>query len=247
MRELLLAGQRRVREIFVTTKDDDPSGRTNDGLQDIVDLALDFKVPVREVSRNRLLREARTEAPQGVVAFASELTEHELESLTATTADRAPFLVAVDAITDPGNLGTLIRSAECAGATGMILPRHRSVHVTPAVTKAAAGAVEYLPMTVVGGLPTAISTLRDAGVWVVGLDPSGQHTLFDLTIEADTPVCLVMGSEGKGLSRLAAQRCDVLAKLPLLGHLASLNVATAGTVACYEIARRRTARSRPGG
>jgi 23S rRNA (guanosine2251-2'-O)-methyltransferase len=241
VRELLLAGRRKVREIYVTAKDDDPSGRTNDGLQDIVDLALDLKVPVREVSRSRLLREARTEAPQGVVAMAAPLAEHELDDLAKTTKRRVPFLVAVDAVTDPGNLGTLIRSAECAGATGLVLPRHRAVHITPAVTKAAAGAVEHLPMTVVGGLPTAIANLRHLGVWVVGLDPGGHDVLFDLGIDAGAPVCLVLGSEGKGLSRLAAQRCDVLAKLPLLGHLASLNVATAGTVACYEIARRRLA------
>jgi len=247
VRELLLAGRRRVQEVLVAEHDDDfvPRGRPkkstrlNEGLQDIVDLALDLHVPVREVSRSRLLREARTDAPQGVIAHAADLPEAELDRLTTATRSTVPFLVAVDGVTDPGNLGALVRSGECAGVTGFVLPRHRSVHITPAVTKASAGAVEYVPMAVVGGLASAISQMRDAGVWVVGLDAGGECSLFDLPVEQGQPVCLVLGSEGKGLSRLVRQRCDVVARLPLLGQLASLNVATAGTVACYEIARRR--------
>jgi 23S rRNA (guanosine2251-2'-O)-methyltransferase len=241
VRELLLAGRRRVTELLVAAYDEEKgkAGPAPEGLQDIVDLALDLHVPVREVSRARLFREARTEAPQGVVARAAALAEVELDDLTRTTKKRVPFLIAVDGVTDPGNLGTLIRSAECAGINGLILPRHRAVHVTPTVAKASAGAIEYVPMSVVGGLPTAITQLRDAGVWVIGLDAAGDRSLFDLPVDPATPVCLVLGSEGKGLSRLVRQRCDVLASLPLLGQLASLNVATAGTVACYEIARRR--------
>jgi 23S rRNA (guanosine2251-2'-O)-methyltransferase len=234
-RELLLAGNRRVRELLVADDHDDSSV-----LQELVDLALELKVPVREISRHRLLGEARTDAPQGVIAHAAPLVEHDLEELAANGHGRsAPFLVAVDGVTDPGNLGSLIRSAECAGVTGLLLPRHRAVHITPAVTKAAAGAIEFVPMAVVGGLPTAISHLRDLGVWVIGLDAAGDRSLFDLTFEADGPVCLVLGSEGKGLARLTRERCDVLAGLPLLGQLGSLNVATAASVACYEIARRR--------
>jgi 23S rRNA (guanosine2251-2'-O)-methyltransferase len=254
VRELLLAGRRRVREVLVATAPDDEAfpgrpGRGLEGLQDLVELALDVHVPVREVSRSRLLREARTEAPQGVIAHAAPLPETDLEDLAvgAGGARRppgrrvVPFLVAVDGVTDPGNLGALVRSAECAGVTGMVLPRHRAVHITPTVTKASAGAIEYVPIAVVGGLPSALLRLRELGVWIVGLDAGGEQSLFELPAQADTPVCLVLGSEGKGLSRLVRQRCDVVASLPLLGHLASLNVATAGTVACYEIARRRLA------
>ena len=150
----------------------------------------------------------------------------------------APFLLAVDGVTDPGNLGALLRSAECAGVTGVVLPRHRAVHITPTVTKAAAGAIEYLPMAVVGGLPTAITRLREQGVWVVGLDMDGDDTLFDFAL-ADEPVMLVLGAEGKGLSRLVRARCDTVASIPISGRLGSLNVAAAGALACFEVARRR--------
>lgn len=239
VRELLLAGRRHVRELLVIRDGGGASGRSHESLQDIVDLAGDLDVVVREVSHNRMLREARTDAPQGVIAHAAPLPESDLDDLVSATAAHVPFLVAVDGVTDPGNLGALIRSAECAGATGLILPRHRAVHVTPAAAKAAAGAVEYLAISVVGGLPSAIGHLRERGVTVVGLDPGGAQPLFNLPIQADVPICLVLGSEGRGMSRLVRQRCDLVARLPLHGQLASLNVAAAGTVACYEIARRR--------
>jgi 23S rRNA (guanosine2251-2'-O)-methyltransferase len=235
VRELLLAGRRRVREILVAEDQDDTEVQ-----QDIVDLALDLKVPVREVTRTRLLAEARTEAPQGVIAHAQALAETELDTLVRKRGHNGqpPFLLAVDGVTDPGNLGALLRSAECAGVTGVLLPRHRAVHVTPTVTKSAAGAVEHLPMALVGGLPNALSQLRDSGVWVVGLDAGGDTHLFDLEV-ADEAVCLVLGAEGKGLSRLVRQRCDAVAGIPLLGELSSLNVAAAGVLACYEVTRRR--------
>jgi 23S rRNA (guanosine2251-2'-O)-methyltransferase len=252
VRELLLAGRRRVREILVSEEppEADPAtgersrtGRENESLQDIVDLALDLNVPVREVSRKRLAAEARTDAPQGVVAHAAPLDEVARDDLVApTAAGRAaspPFRVAMDGVTDPGNLGALLRSAVGAGVTGCVLPRHRSVHVTPAVTKAAVGAVEHLPIALVGGLPTAITDLQKAGVWVIGLDAGGERAVFDLGLEPDQPVCLVLGAEGRGLSRLVRQRCDLLASIPLQGPIASLNVATAGAIACFEIARAR--------
>lgn len=235
VRELLLAGRRRVREILVAAEQED-----NEVLSDIVELAVDLKVPVREVTRSKLFSVARTESPQGVVARVAELDDHGLAELARRKGPQGqpPFLLAVDGVTDPGNLGALLRTAECAGVTGVVLPKHRAVHITPTVTKAAAGAVEYLPMCLVGGLPAAIGELRDAGVWVIGLDMGGDMTLFDLEV-ADQPVCLVVGAEGKGLSRLVRQRCDAVAAIPLLGELASLNVAAAGALACYEVARRR--------
>ncbi|MCD9624692.1 23S rRNA (guanosine(2251)-2'-O)-methyltransferase RlmB [Rhabdothermincola salaria] len=241
VRELLLAGSRRIREIYVAEDQDD-----NEVLGDIVELALDLKVPVREVTRTRLFAEARTDAPQGVVAKAQALKEWDVDDLARrpSPSGAPPFLLAVDGVTDPGNLGALLRSAECAGVTGVVLPRHRAVHVTPTVTKAAAGAVEHLPMALVGGLPNALRGLRDAGVWVIGLDAGGDTDLFDLEV-ADQAVCLVLGAEGKGLSRLVRERCDAVAGIPLLGQLASLNVAAAGALACYEVTRRRLASPRP--
>jgi 23S rRNA (guanosine2251-2'-O)-methyltransferase len=146
--------------------------------------------------------------------------------------------VALDGVTDPGNLGAILRSAECAGVTGAVLPRHRAVHVTPAATKAAAGAVEHVPIAVVGGLPAALARLRTAGVHVVGLDGAAPASLYDLA-GADGPVCLVLGAEGRGLSRLVRERCDEVVAIPLAGVLGSLNVSAAAALACFEVARRR--------
>jgi 23S rRNA (guanosine2251-2'-O)-methyltransferase len=173
-----------------------------------------------------------------VLAKAKELPESPFDDLLQG-GDPAPFLLAVDGVTDPGNLGALLRSAECAGVTGVVLPRHRAVHITPTVTKAAAGAIEHLPMAIVGGLPSAIARARDEGMRVVGLDAGGGVTLQDLDL-ADEPVMLVLGAEGAGLSRLVRQRCDVVASIPLRGHLGSLNVAAAGALACFEVVRRRS-------
>ena len=171
-----------------------------------------------------------------MLAKAAPLHEVELDDLAkARHATAPPFLIVVDGVTDPGNLGALLRSASCAGATGVVLPRHRAVHVTPTVAKAAAGAIEHLPMALVGGIPNALTRLRELGVWVVGLDMVADRTLFDLGDVAREPVALVLGAEGKGISRLTRQRCDVVVRIPLVGPLESLNVATAGALACYEV------------
>ena len=236
VRELLIAGRRKVREIWLLA-DAEPSPI----LEDILELAQGERVPVREVAKGKFYAEARCEAPQGVLAKAEGLPEVLLHDLATAAGAVPPFLVAVDGVTDPGNLGALLRSAECAGATGVVLPRHRAVHVTPTVTKAAAGAVEHLPFAIVGGLPTALADLSKDGVWVVGLDADGSTPLWDLPA-ADGPICLVLGAEGTGLSRLVRQRCDEVASIPLLGSLSSLNVAAAAALACFEVARARSAR-----
>ncbi|MGH9193063.1 MAG: 23S rRNA (guanosine(2251)-2'-O)-methyltransferase RlmB [Acidimicrobiales bacterium] len=247
VRELLLAGTRRVREVWME----------NDGgdapiLRDIRELAESNRVPLNVVGRGRFTAQARSEAPQGVLALAAPLPEADLDDLVAgrrrvgdatrdaAAHDRAapPFVVALDGVTDPGNLGAILRSAECAGVTGVVLPRHRAVHVTPAATKAAAGAVEHLPMAVVGGLPAALARMRDAGVHVVGLEERAAASLYDLAAP-DGPVCVVLGAEGRGLSRLVRERCDELVAIPMHGRLGSLNVSAAAALACFEIARRR--------
>jgi 23S rRNA (guanosine2251-2'-O)-methyltransferase len=235
VRELLASGRRKVRELWVAEGMD-----ASALVSEIFDLAAAARVPVRSVSRERLDTKAGTEAPQGVIARAAPLTEADLDDLVRPSADRAPFLLVADGVTDPHNLGALLRTAECAGATGAVLPRHRAVHVTPAVTKAAAGAIEHLPIAVVAGLPAALTQLRRAGIWTVGLEAEADQSVFDLNLESE-PVALVLGAEGSGLSRLVRQRCDVVARIPQRGSLPSLNVSTAGAVACFELARRRTA------
>ena len=204
----------------------------------IVELAREQRTTVREVSRSEFDATARTESPQGVVALADPLPEADLAELVEAPRAGAPFLLALDGITDPGNFGAVLRTAECAGVTGVVLPRHRSARITPTVVKAAAGAVEHLRFAVVPGLPSALRTLSRHDVWTVGLDAAGTRPLHELELSGEA-VALVLGSEGRGLSRLVAQRCDVLASIPLRGVLGSLNVAAAAAVACFEIARGR--------
>ena len=240
VRELLAAGTRRVREVWLAEGQDD-----NETLADIVALARANGVPVQAVGRGRVDAMARTSAPQGVLAFAEPVAEVDLQALTRRPAGGPPpFLVVFDGVTDPHNLGALMRTAVCAGATGVVLGRHRSAHLSPAAVKSAAGAAEHLPIALVAGIPAALVELRAAGVWTVGLDADGDGTLWDLDV-ATEPVALVLGSEGNGLSRLARQRCDVVVRIPMEGPLPSLNVAAAGALACFEVARLRQSPHRP--
>lgn len=230
VRELLLASTRKAQEIVISAGLD-----AAPILEDIVELAAESKVPVREVGRNAFDALSHTDSAQGVLAEAAPLPTVELDELMA---EPLPFLVMVDGVTDPHNLGAIFRSADAAGATGIVLPKHRSARITATVTKTAAGAVEHVPVATVGGVPAAIGQMRAAKVWVVGLDESGTRSLFDLHL-ADEPLCLVLGAEGPGLSRLVRERCDELVSIPMQGAVASLNVSAAGTVAMFEVTRRR--------
>lgn len=232
--ELLAAARRPVVDVWMA-QDLAPAPI----LQRIEALAAAGRIPVRRVSRSRLEAEATSDAPQGVLAHARALPEVDLDDLCRPSAGGAkPFLLAVDGVTDPHNLGTLLRSAEAAGATGAVLARHRAVHVTPTVAKAAAGAIERLPLSLVSGIPTALARAKELGCWVVGLAGDGDQSLFDLAV-ATEPVVVVVGSEGDGLSRLARARCDLVVAIPLRGRLPSLNVSAAGALALFEVSRRR--------
>jgi 23S rRNA (guanosine2251-2'-O)-methyltransferase len=225
--ELLRAGKRPVRAVYVSS-----SLSRDDSVEEIVARAASA---VKIVPPERIGQLARTDVHQGVVAMASALRPADIDDLLAVDG---AFLVALDGVTDPRNLGAVMRSAETAGATGLVIGRHRSAHVTPAVAKTAAGAIEYLPIAVVGGIPAALDRAARAGCWSVGLDESGDRSLFDLDL-ADQPIVLVLGAEGRGLARLTRERCDVLVRIPMHGHVTSLNVAAAATLACHEVARRR--------
>jgi 23S rRNA (guanosine2251-2'-O)-methyltransferase len=234
VRELLIARSRKIREIWISNDIDKA-----DIIDDIVELAHAANVTVLDVPRRKLEDQARSESPQGVLAFAAPLREADFDQLISTRDGNVPFLVAVDGVTDPGNLGALLRCCDGAGVTGVILPKHRAVHVTPTVAKTSAGAVEYVPMTVVSGLPNAITQMRSKGVWVVGLDDASDKTLFDLGNLASEPICMVLGAEGAGLSRLVRERCDMVVSIPMAGQVSSLNVSAAAALAVYEVARVR--------
>ncbi len=234
VRELLLGSRRRVHEIWIANDIE-----SSEVIDDILEIARDQRVQVLNVSRREIEREARSEAPQGVLAKAAPLEETLLSDLLVAPRDKPLLLVAIDGVTDPGNLGAILRCCDGAGVDAVILPRHRAVHITPTVAKSSAGAIEYLNMCVVGGLPSALSEMKSAGVVVVGLDDSAEKSIFELGTVAAESVCLVLGAEGPGLSRLARERCDFLANIPMLGSLSSLNVSVAAALATYEIVRTR--------
>jgi 23S rRNA (guanosine2251-2'-O)-methyltransferase len=233
---LLIARKRKAYEILISNDLD-----KNDIIDDIIELANDQRVPVRYVPRKEIEREARSEAPQGIIATAAGIPEVEIgDILKNASPTRKPFFVAIDGVTDPGNLGAILRSCDGAGVDAVVLPRHRAVHITPTAAKSAAGAAEYVPMCIVGGLPTALKQLKDAGVWIIGLHDSADKNIFEMGSLASESVCLVLGAEGPGLSRLVRERCDLLVSIPMLGALSSLNVSAAAALATYEVVRART-------
>ena len=235
VRELLLAGTRKTRELVISSGMDDAPI-----LEDIVGLAQEQKVSIRELGKSKFDALARTDGAQGVIGFAKPLHRYELDDLVEpSSAGDLPFLLFLDGVTDPGNLGAILRTAECAGVTGVVLPKHRAARITAAVTKTAAGAVEHLRIANVPGLPAALTRLADHDIWSYGLDAGGSQSLFEADF-SDRGVALVMGAEGTGLSRLVEQRCDTVVSIPMRGVLGSLNVANASTLAMFEVVRSRS-------
>lgn len=239
IRELLIAGARKVHEIWLSSELFPDAGKGDEAVADILELAKANRVAVASVARTKLEARAKSEAPQGIIAFALPLEEADLADLVRGKRGRRPFLVAIDGVTDPGNLGAIIRNCDGAGVDGVLVPRHRAVHVTPTVAKASAGAVEYVPMALVGGLPSVLAQLKERGIWIVGLDDAADRSLFDIGDLATDGICLVLGAEGAGLSRLVRERCDVIVSIPMLGRISSLNVSAAAALATYEVARHR--------
>ena len=232
--ELLVAGRRRARRIWVADAE-----TRSEPVQRITQLANERRVPVQIRPGEAVLATARTGAPQGVIAWADPVLAVELDELLEVSAlTGPPFLLVLDGVTDPGNFGSLLRTAACAGVGGVVVGRHRSAPLTPAAVKAAAGAVEHVPIASVGGVPAALQRLNRSGVWLVGLGPLGADELWSATL-FDGPVALVLGSEGKGLSRLARRTVRLPGPDTSTGPLGSLNVAAAAAVACFEVARRR--------
>jgi len=233
--ELFAAGNREVLELWVAADSDLTR------VDSILRAAERAGVVVREVGREALAGRAGVETHQGILAVAEPLQATELLDLVSTGGQGEggpPMLLALDGVSDPHNVGAILRSAESAGATGAILPRHGGPAITPTVAKTAAGAIEHLPLALVPRIPAALERLKGQGVWVVGLDAEGDQELFDLPLLTE-PLVLVLGSEGEGMSRLSASRCDVRVRIPRIGQTASLNVSAAATLACYEVLRAR--------
>ncbi len=203
-------------------------------IQEIVEAARTAKIPVRFEARDQLDRLASTQAHQGVIAVGGVFEYAQLEDLSPD----ARLVVVLDGVEDPHNLGAIARTAHCAGADALILPERRSAGVTDTVLKAAAGALEYLPVIRVVNLNRALDQLRERGFWIYGLDERGQQH-HDATDYA-TPTAFVMGGEGHGLHELVRKNCDQLIRIPMAGKIESLNVSVATGVVLFEWKRRNT-------
>ena len=230
--ELLKAKRRTVKKIFIAEAQD--ASATLDAIEFE---AQRQRVPVHLVSMTRLDREAKTEGHQGVMALANALDTVSLDDLLSV---KKPFLLVCDGVTDPRNLGAMLRSADGAGVTGVVVPRHRSARISPTVTKTAAGAIEYLTFCDVGGVPSAIDQLNKSDVLTVGLAGDASDSLYDLDLGSG-PVALIVGGEEKGLSALTRKRCATVVSIPQLGRISSLNAGVAVSVAAFEVARQRRA------
>jgi 23S rRNA (guanosine2251-2'-O)-methyltransferase len=234
VRELLRAGQPIDRILVSSSRGGSPV------LADLRRAAREAGVPVDEVDPTAIDDRAAGLIHQGVIALAPPFPYARLaEVLTrAERAAEAPLLVALDGITDPHNLGSIARTAEAVGVHGLLVPSRRAAGVTPTAEKAAAGALAHLPVVAVTNLVRTLADLHERGIWSLGLDGDADTELGDHPL-ASEPCVLVVGAEGAGLARLTRERCDALVKLPMRGHVGSLNASVAAGVALYELVRRR--------
>ena len=231
--EALRAG--RVREVRV-------SDRGGDRLSELLALAGQQQVAVKRVPGDLLARQSRGGVHQGVVADVDETQDYSLEELVRGAAD-TPFLVVLDGIEDPHNLGAILRTADAAGVDGVVMQSRRAAALGGAAAKASAGAVSHVKIAEVVNIARAIEELKELGVWSVGL--AGEAPASYDTIDFTVPTAIVLGAEGAGLRRLVRERCDFLASIPMLGHVGSLNVSVAAGVTLFEAVRQRRGVARP--
>lgn len=209
-------------------------------LNKIFELAKKKNILIKNVDRALLDRLSENKKHQGVIAEAMEYKYKDIDDIFnyAKEKNEKPFIVILDEITDVHNLGSIIRSAECLGAHGVIIPKRRAAQINSVVAKSSAGAIEYLPVCRVTNISDTLETLKEKGLWIYGADMEGEKYIYEENF--DVPVGLVIGSEGSGLGRLVKEKCDILIKIPMKGHINSLNASNAASIIIYEIMKQRT-------
>lgn len=234
-------GRNAVRELLRSNRDVDKllvqRGERNGSIVVLVAQAIERKIPVVETDKNKLDAIAGYAPHQGVIAFAAEKDYCSVEDILEIAKERgeAPLIVICDGVTDPYNLGAIIRCAECCGAHGLIIPKRRAAGLTPLVTKASAGAVEHLAIAKVSNIASTVEALKEAGVWVYAAEAGGA-SLYRTDFTG--PCAIVMGSEGNGVSQLVTKLCDGTVSIPMYGKVNSFNVSTAAAILLAEVARQ---------
>lgn len=210
-------------------------GSREGSIKKIISMASEKNIMISYVGKNKINSIAESDNHQGVIAYVSDQEYYELNEVVDVEATNN-LVIICDEITDPHNLGAIIRTADAAGATGVVIPKRRSVHVTPVVAKTAAGATEYVKIARVTNLNRAIDELKELGYWIVGADMDGDRQYFEADLKGK--IGLVIGGEGKGVSRMVKERCDFVVKIPMLGQVTSLNASAAASILMYEVVRQ---------
>jgi len=231
-----LKSDRTIEQILVA------QGDTQGSINVILGIAKEKGIVVKEVDRRKLDQMSETGSHQGVIAIVTPYKYFEVEDILKEAEQRGekPFIIILDEIEDPHNLGSIIRTAEVCGAHGIIIPKRRNVGVTPTVYKSSAGAIEHMKLAKVTNINAAIDALKEKDVWVYGADMDGENYCFDTDFSG--ACALVIGSEGRGISKLTKEKCDVLVKIPMMGKITSLNASVAGGIMMYEVLKQKIKR-----
>lgn len=231
----VLKSERTVEKLFIA------KGAVEGSLKMIISMAKDKGIVISEVDRKKLDEMSTTHSHQGVIAIVSPYTYSTIDEILdyARGKGEEPFVIVLDEIEDPHNLGSIIRSSNVMGAHGIIIPKRRSALVTATVAKASAGAVEYMKIVKVTNLNQAVKELKEKGLWIIGTDMDGERCYSS---NLTGPVAIVIGSEGRGISRLLKENCDGVVSIPVEGEVNSLNASVAAGIIMYEVKRQRGSR-----
>lgn len=229
----LLKSDRTINKIMIA------KGEKQGSIYEIIKLAKEKRIVITEVDKAKLDTISETKHHQGVIAFASPIEYKTLDDILeiAKSKNEDPFILIADEIEDPHNLGALIRTAEIAGCHGFVIPKRRSALVTEVVTKVSCGATEYLPIARVNNINEAVRDLKENGVWVVGTDGSADKLYYEQDFRG--PIAIIIGSEGRGMNKLTMKSCDFLVKIPMFGHITSLNASVSGGIVLFEAVKQR--------
>ena len=231
-----LKSEREIDKILIA------KGDRNGSVIKIISEAKKRGIVVQEVERAKLDSMSNTKNHQGVVAYVASATYVSVDDIVNSAREKGenPFVIIADEITDPHNLGSLLRTANAAGAHGVVIPKRRSVGLNSVVAKTSAGAVEFTPVAKVSNISSTIDKLKKENIWVIGADMDGENTIY--TQDFSGGVAIVVGSEGEGISRIVKEKCDFLVRIPMFGEITSLNASVAGALMIYEVVRSRIER-----
>ena len=242
--EDILLGRNAVREAIKSGRSINriliAEGSHGGSISEIINLAKERHLILQSISSDKLDALCAGQRHQGIVAYAAPVDYVELKDILNLAKDRNedPFIILLDELEDPHNLGAILRTADAVGAHGILIPKHRSCPLSSVVAKTSAGALEYVPVARIGNVVQTLDELKKQGLWVAGADMDGKETYYEANLTG--PIVLVIGSEGRGISRLTKEACDFIVNIPMRGKVNSLNASNAAAILAYEILKQRT-------